>query len=270
MAVIRINKNQNYTTMSNYHFREKDMSLKAKGLLSLMLSLPDNWNYSVSGLVSICKENETAIKNTLIELQKFGYLKITKLMPCKEENRSRIEYIYDVFENPQEGKKQGLENLPLDNKTQEKCGDSNHSKNPQEGKKQGLETLPLDHQPLENHGQLNTNKVNIKELNTKKNIYDENFEKLWKMLPPRPGDRKDKVSKERKKELYDMGIDKIQKTIETYLQKINPKYHYNRDNFFNHAIDYFLYCPDIDVIGDYGSLTSYDIDEFEKHKFELF
>lgn len=101
-------------------------------------------------------------------------------------------------------------------------------------------------------------------------IYDENFEKLWKMLPPRPGDRKDKVSKERKKELYDMGVDKIQKTIETYLQKIDPKYQYNRDNFFNYAIEYYLYCPDTGNIGDYCSPTSYDIDEFEKLKFEIF
>ena len=53
MAVIRINKTQNYTVMSNYHLKEKDMSLKAKGLLSLMLSLPDNWDYSISGLVPI-------------------------------------------------------------------------------------------------------------------------------------------------------------------------------------------------------------------------
>ena len=77
MAVIRINKTQNYTVMSNYHLKEKDMSLKAKGLLSLMLSLPDNWDYSISGLVSICKENETEIKSILKELEEFGYLERT-------------------------------------------------------------------------------------------------------------------------------------------------------------------------------------------------
>ena len=101
MAVVRINKTQNYTVMSNYHFQEKNMSLKAKGLLSFMLSLPDDWDCSVSALVAVCKENETAIKNTLKELQTFGYLQITKLMPDKDKNRSRIEYIYDVFELPQ-------------------------------------------------------------------------------------------------------------------------------------------------------------------------
>ena len=52
--IIRVLKNGNYTTMSNYHFKEKNMSLKAKGLLSLILSLPDNWDYSIGGLVAIC------------------------------------------------------------------------------------------------------------------------------------------------------------------------------------------------------------------------
>ena len=77
MEVIRINKTQNYIVMSNYHLKEKDMSLKAKGLLSLMLSLPDSWDYSIAGLVSICKENETEIKSILKELEEFGYLEIT-------------------------------------------------------------------------------------------------------------------------------------------------------------------------------------------------
>ena len=55
MSVIRVEKTKNYTVMSNYHFKEKNMSLKAKGLLSLMLSLPDNWDYSIAGLVAICR-----------------------------------------------------------------------------------------------------------------------------------------------------------------------------------------------------------------------
>ena len=65
MSVIRVEKTKDYTVMSNYHLREKKMSLKAKGLLSLMLALPPNWDYSIRGLVSICKEKELAIKNTL-------------------------------------------------------------------------------------------------------------------------------------------------------------------------------------------------------------
>lgn len=64
MAVFKIEKNKNYTIMSNYHLRDKNISLKDKGLLSFMLSLPDNWDYSLNGLCAICKEQETAIKST--------------------------------------------------------------------------------------------------------------------------------------------------------------------------------------------------------------
>lgn len=113
MSVIRINKSKDYVTMSNYHFKEKDMSLKAKGLLSEMLSLPDNWDYSIRGLVAINKENESSIKSTLEELKKFGYLRITKLLPNQTKS-GRIEYIYDIFEKKQEGKKQEVENLGVE------------------------------------------------------------------------------------------------------------------------------------------------------------
>ena len=74
MSVVRINKNNNYTVMSNYHLRDRELSLKAKGLLSMMLSLPDDWDYSIAGLVAICKENETDIKAILNELEKLKYI----------------------------------------------------------------------------------------------------------------------------------------------------------------------------------------------------
>ena len=65
----KIEKNKNYTIMSNYHLRDKNLSLKAKGLLSFMLSLPENWDYSLSGLIAVCKEQESSIKSTLKELK---------------------------------------------------------------------------------------------------------------------------------------------------------------------------------------------------------
>ena len=115
MAVFKVYKNDNYTVMSNYHFKERGMSLKAKGLLSLMLSLPEDWDYSIGGLVAICKENETAIKNALSELKEFGYVEVIKLTP-KQTQSGRFEYIYNIYETPkQEDKKQGVENLPLEN-----------------------------------------------------------------------------------------------------------------------------------------------------------
>ena len=100
MPTIRNHKNKNFTVMSNTHLRDKKLSLKAKGLLSLMFSLPDDWIYSIRGLCSICKENETAIKSALNELKANGYVKVNKLLPDKTNN-GRIKYEYEVFEEPQ-------------------------------------------------------------------------------------------------------------------------------------------------------------------------
>lgn len=85
--------------MSNYHLRDKNLSLKAKGLLSVMLSLPEDWDYSISGLCSILKENKTAIKSALRELQDNGYVVVTKKYASKGSNR--ISYEYDIMEIPQ-------------------------------------------------------------------------------------------------------------------------------------------------------------------------
>lgn len=109
--------------MSNHHLRDKNLSLKAKGLLSVMFSLPDSWNYSIPGLCAILKENETAVKSTIKELKATGYLIVDKKKPCKEEGRSKFEYIYNIYETPQEVSDnnnnqepffQGIENLPLE------------------------------------------------------------------------------------------------------------------------------------------------------------
>ena len=97
MAVFRVNKNKDYTVMSNCHLKDANMSFKAKGLLSMMLSLPDDWDYSIAGLSKISKENEKAIKTILDELKELGYLRIVKLMP-NETKSGRIEYIYDIYE----------------------------------------------------------------------------------------------------------------------------------------------------------------------------
>lgn len=117
MSVIRVHKTKNFTVMSNTHLRDKNLSLKAKGLLSVMLSLPDDWSYSISGLCSICKESETAIKSALNELKTSGYVVVSREEPSKE-NGGRIRYSYDVYEEPkneiQEGKIQGVENLGVE------------------------------------------------------------------------------------------------------------------------------------------------------------
>ncbi len=94
--VFRINKTKNYTVMSNYHLQDKELSFKAKGLLSCMLSLPDDWNYSVRGLASISKEGIKAINSILKELEENYYLKRER----KQENNGRFYYEYNIYETP--------------------------------------------------------------------------------------------------------------------------------------------------------------------------
>lgn len=96
MAVFRVNKTNDYTIMSNHHLKERDMSLKAKGLLSLMLSLPDDWDYSIDGLISLCKENRNAVLTTLKELKEKKYLSISKI----RDDKGLFEYVYNIFESP--------------------------------------------------------------------------------------------------------------------------------------------------------------------------
>ena len=98
MSVFRINKTQNYTVMSNHHFKEKKMSLKAKGLLSLMLSLPDDWDYSISGLATLSKDGKDSIMSALAELEKFGYL-TRKRLTNEKGQFAGVEY--NIFEIPQ-------------------------------------------------------------------------------------------------------------------------------------------------------------------------
>lgn len=96
MSVIRVNKTKNYTVMSNYHITDKRLSLKAKGLLSVMLSLPDDWNYSTLWLATICADGTDSVRSGLQELEKCGYLVRT----LSSENGKFNGYIYDIFEQP--------------------------------------------------------------------------------------------------------------------------------------------------------------------------
>jgi len=74
MAKIRVERNKGYTVMSNFHLKDKTITLKSKGLLSMMLSLPDKWRYSTRGLAAICKEGVDAIGASLKELENAGYI----------------------------------------------------------------------------------------------------------------------------------------------------------------------------------------------------
>ena len=87
---------ENFTVMTNYHLRDKNLSYKAKGLLSFMFSLPDDWDYSLKGLVAISKESKDAIRSILNELKLHHYLKIE---PSRNENGT-FDYDYHIFKKP--------------------------------------------------------------------------------------------------------------------------------------------------------------------------
>lgn len=99
MAVFKVEKRKNYTIMSNHHLQNKNLSLKAKGLLSYMLSLPEDWDYSLAGLEANCKESKTALTTALHELKQNGYVIIEK-MYANQTKSKRIEYVYNIFEEP--------------------------------------------------------------------------------------------------------------------------------------------------------------------------
>lgn len=99
MAVFRVQKNQNYTVMSNHHLRNNTLSLKAKGLLSLMLSLPEEWDYTTRGLAKICKEGLDSICTTVKELEIHGYLIRIR---CRNEKGQLTSIEYIIRENPEE------------------------------------------------------------------------------------------------------------------------------------------------------------------------
>lgn len=104
MPVFRVEKNTNYTTMCNYHLRDINLTLKAKGLLSLCLSLPETWDYSVRGLVAICKEGKDSIVKILQELEQYGYLERHQLRR-DDGKMGGIEYvIYEMPREPYTGK----------------------------------------------------------------------------------------------------------------------------------------------------------------------
>ena len=97
MAVCRVEKNKNYTTMSNYHLRDPNLSNKARGLLSTMLSLPDNWDYTTRGLARICKDGVDGITAQLKELEQFGYLVRHRI----RDSTGRItDMEYIIYERP--------------------------------------------------------------------------------------------------------------------------------------------------------------------------
>ena len=97
MAVFRVEKNKGYTVMSNHHLRNKELTLKAKGLLSQMLSLPENWDYTLAGLSHINKESIDAIRTAIWELEKAGYIERSQ---GRDEKGKMTAITYTIYEQP--------------------------------------------------------------------------------------------------------------------------------------------------------------------------
>lgn len=154
--VIRVEKTKNYTTMSNYHFKDKDMSLKAKGLLSLILSLPEEWDYTLEGLSMLCRDGVDSVRTALKELREFGYVETTRVRDEKGRLRG-TEYV--VYEKPvshsPESKESIVEEQGMEESVFEEsvCDESTLEK--------PILDFPILEKPtLENPAQLNTKESN--------------------------------------------------------------------------------------------------------------
>lgn len=174
----RVNKTDNFTIVSSLLLRSKEISLKSLGLLLRVLSFPDDWDYSVAGLVFICKEGKTAIDSALKELKNIGYLVVTKLYANMTASKG-IEYVYDFFENPisedeadkhrEKVKAEAKANVSGAELSTEMLETADFSA-PQEGEKQGVENLYLDDLPLEVLPTENRPQYNTKEQNKENKI----------------------------------------------------------------------------------------------------
>lgn len=146
MAVCRVHKTRDYTLMSNCHLRDKELSCKACGLLSKMLSLPEEWDYTTRGLAAICKDGVDSISSALKELEQRGYLVRTRL----RDDKGRITDVeYNIYETPQTS-------LP--------DTDNPHTENPD------MDNPDTDSPCLEKPAQYNTNKSNTQKENNHESI----------------------------------------------------------------------------------------------------
>ena len=155
MAVFRVEKNKGYTVMSNHHLRNKELTLKAKGLLSQMLSLPENWDYTLAGLSHINKESIDAIRTAVLELEKAGYIKRSQ---GRDKKGKMTAITYTIYEQPQSPV---LENPTSDKPTLEKPKtDKPTSENPMQLNKD-IQKTDLSRKEEINKDGLNTDSIPI-------------------------------------------------------------------------------------------------------------
>ena len=152
MSVFRVEKNKGYTVMSNHHLRNHTLSLKAKGLLSQMLSLPEDWDYTLKGLAQINRESIDAIREAVRELEQAGYITLSRELDARGCLRGTIYTIYEQPQTQPEPEKPAQAVPALVQPT--------------------LEKPMLDSPALENPTQLNTKRKNKERQNTDPSITD--------------------------------------------------------------------------------------------------
>lgn len=169
MGIFRVEKNRGYTVMSNYHLKDKNISLKAKGLLSMILPLPDDWNYTTRGLAAISKEGVESIGTTLKELEMAGYL--TREQRRDEKGRIK-DTEYTIYERPQKKENKPDPESPDTDAPDTECPDTG---NPD-----------MDDPDTGNPAQLNTNQIKThKSITHGTNLYQSNHgDGCEEMEPP--------------------------------------------------------------------------------------
>jgi hypothetical protein len=177
MAVFRVEKNKNYTVMSNHHLKDKTLTLKSKGLLSVVLSLPDEWNYTTRGLAAICKEGVDCIGAALRELEAVGYLERNQL---RDEKGRITDTEYIIYESPQDKPPKLPTDPPSGNPPKNPITDSPDTPLPHTASPH-TENPYMDEPDTEMSAQLNTN-IN-KSLNAL-NPYVLNTDSIPSLSPP--------------------------------------------------------------------------------------
>ena len=183
MAKHTVHRNANYTTMANYHFKDANLSYKAKGILSLMFSLPDEWDFSAQGLTTLSTDGYSSVNAGLQELEKCGYLVRSPI----KENGKIVDWQYDFYEVPQVGFPQ-------------------------------MEIPQMDFPQMENRKQLNTYSINnlnnkkTKELNTC-------FDRFWAAYPK----KKNKGDAEKAFKSVKVDVDVLIEAIEKQKKSLDWK-----------------------------------------------
>jgi len=189
MAVFRVERTKDYTVMSNYHLRDTSLSLTAKGLLSQMLSLPDNWDYTLAGLAQINREGKSAIRSAVNELEQAGYIRRRRVKGA-DGKFSGNEYI--IHEQPVSASPScdfpTLENPSLEKPTSENPSSENPSSENRTELNIDILNTNIPPNPPKGDGPEGKEKKRSRSYKAQADILPERFEKFWKFyrehVPP--------------------------------------------------------------------------------------